>query len=317
MKRIASLLLIFVLFAAITVPAGAADDSNKPQYVIDNANVLTSALEQTITDANTDLIGNCSGATITVVTVAHSPDGMNHEQYAKQLFNDMGLGNAGQNIGMLLVLYTEDDSFWLEKGAGLNSLSTVGEISALLDDNSDFNKYLRQDMDAEGVSWLLDKLVIWYYDNFHTSFLSSGYTSSNSAQSQPGYTPPKRSGLGFGKLVLILIVLVLLISPLWIKRKYNRWGVWPFVIFSRWWATRPRTGKRPLFRRATPTRAARSAPGNPGRPGMGAAQSTNRPTAGYNSYNNGPTSRSTAGRSIGSFSTGRSNKRPSGFGRQK
>ena len=310
----------------MAVPAGATVDMSEAQYVVDDSNVLTSALEQTIIDANADLMGNCSGATFRIVTVDQSPDGVTYEQFAKQIYNGWGLGNPGQNIGMLLVVYTEDDTFWLEKGSGLNGLSTVGEINVLTDDNSDFCKYLRQDMDAEGISWLLDKIVVWYSDNFHTSFLGSGYTSANSTQSQPGYTPPKRSGLGFGKLVLILLVLVMLVSPLWIRRKYNRWGVWPLVLLSGWWATRPGKRRRRFLWRRKPVKTARqtTAPGNGampsnyGAPGMGTTQPMARPAARpTNSYGNERTN-SYSSRSTGGFTTGRSNnKRPSGFGRQK
>ena len=322
MKRIFSLVLMAVLFAAMAVPAGAAVDTGTAQYVVDDSNVLTSALEQTIIDANTDLMGNCSGATFRVVTVDRSPDGVTYEQYAREIYNGWGLGNSGQNIGMLLVVYTEDDTFFLEKGSGLNGLSTLGELDALLSDNSDFNKYLRQDMDAEGISWLLNKIVVWYYDNFHTSFLGSGYTASNSTQTQPGYTPPKRSGLGFGKLVLILLVLVLLVSPLWIRRKYNRWGVWPLVLLSPWWATRPGKRRGRLLWRRKPVKTARppitpgngAMPRNYGTPGMGGQQPMARPTARATSpYGNERTntypSRTAAPRN--------NNKRPSGFGRQK
>lgn len=307
MKRYITILMAFIMFAALAVPAEAAVDLTTPQYVVDDANVLTSALEETIDAANDDLVGNCGGATFTVITVATAPDGVNHKEYARQIFDAWGIGTNHQGNGMLLVLYTEDDSFQLEMGPGITATPSVGELAALTDDNSDFCKYIRQDMDAEAISWLLDQIVVWYYDNYHTSFLTGGYTTAQGANTQPGYTPPTRKfNLGFGKLVLIVLLVIVLTSPLRIYRQYKRWGVWPFVMFSPWWATRPRQPGRFRLRRARPVGKARanSRPGNT-QPPRTPNRDVNRTTSGF-SGGRGSTNRSTAARS------GRS----SGFGRK-
>ena len=72
-RKLSALLLVFVVSMAALCPAFAASASlpSLPigQCVVDDANVLSSSTEQTITDLNAQLESSCSGAQIGVLTV--------------------------------------------------------------------------------------------------------------------------------------------------------------------------------------------------------------------------------------------------------
>ena len=155
MRKAVSVLLALFLLSALTLPAMAAVDLSDPQYVVDDAGVLSPALEQKILETNEMLWNDCSGAEFVVVTVNYAPAGLDQEEYAKKIFDAWHIGSAQEDNGMLLVLYTEADEFWLQPGEGVFSSAYVDEIADLVSDNSAFNKAILSDQDEKAVETLL------------------------------------------------------------------------------------------------------------------------------------------------------------------
>jgi uncharacterized protein len=69
-------------------------------------------------------------------------DGYYSDEYALQLFNDWGVGDAEKNNGMLLLLATMEGKAWLTQGAGIKNDFTDTYINELLDEYfwKDFDK---------------------------------------------------------------------------------------------------------------------------------------------------------------------------------
>ena len=61
-RKVLSLALILFLTFTLAVPAFASVDLSDPQYVVDDANVLSAETEQKILDTNRMLWDECSGA---------------------------------------------------------------------------------------------------------------------------------------------------------------------------------------------------------------------------------------------------------------
>ena len=103
--------LALVLLAFMAVPALAKVVSPGPDfYYLDNANVLSEALEGEIFFANKLLYDAC-GAQIVVVTVdSTGRDAI--DDYAYELFNSWGIGDAAKDNGFLLLLAIEDDDYY-------------------------------------------------------------------------------------------------------------------------------------------------------------------------------------------------------------
>ena len=115
------ILLLPVLLWLMVLPALAAIPSpTETFYVADYAEVLSSGTEQQILDLNDRLYQN-TGAELVVVTV-NFLDGEKIENYAYQLMNQWGIGQEGENRGLLLLLVPGEENYWAMPGAGLESI---------------------------------------------------------------------------------------------------------------------------------------------------------------------------------------------------
>ena len=298
MKKNASLGLVLALALwALAVPAQAKVDLEDPHFVVDDADVLSQELEEEIVRVNQDLELNCQGAQFVVVTVDYAPAGLDNEEYAAKIFNTWKIGSYSRNNGTLLVLYTEENNYWLELGSGIfNSSATEGIYSLIAPETSFDQAVLSGDYES-AVSELLGGLSEWYYMQYGASSSNSAAGDSYVTTVTPSAEPAVRRGgvPGILWVVVVLLLVVVITSPLRVRRRYGRFGIWPFFYFSPWWATRPR-------RRAAPPPPAR--PGGPmpphgGRPG-------GRPGGGFGSFRGG------GGRAGGGFGPSRGGGRSGG-----
>ena len=111
--------LALALLAMLCAPALAKTVSPGPDfYYLDNANVLSDELKGEIFFANKLLYDAC-GAQIVVVTVdSTGRDAI--DDYAYELFNSWGIGDAAKNNGFLLLLAINDDDYYARTGSGLD-----------------------------------------------------------------------------------------------------------------------------------------------------------------------------------------------------
>ena len=113
----------------------------KDFYYLDNANVLSEALEGEIFFSNKLLYDAC-GAQIVVVTV----DTTGREaidDYAYDLFNSWGIGDAAKDNGFLLLLAIGDEDYYARTGSGIDrnfSASTIKQF---------YDEYLEADFAAQ------------------------------------------------------------------------------------------------------------------------------------------------------------------------
>ena len=303
-RKVLSLALIFLLTFALAVPAFASVDLSDPQYVVDDANVLSAETEQKILGANEMLWNECSGAEFVVVTVNYPPSGLDNEEYALKIFNSWHIGSAAEDNGLLLVLYTEEDDFWLQPGDGVFSSPYVDEIADLVSDDSAFFKAVRKDKDEEAVLQLLDGVTKWYREHYLSVSDAPAYGGGMSG-SVGVNAGEEFSDLGAVLTLLFLILLfVVVTSPIRCYRRYGRFGIWPFFYFSPWWPTRRRV-VRPVVYRSTPSR-----PSSYSRPSGRSSSGSGYRGGGRSGGGGFGGGRSSGGRSSGGFSG-----RPGGGGR--
>ena len=101
-KKIISILLALLILSATCTCAFAVVEQSAQYYVADYADVLSDTTEENIISLNANLESYCEGAQIVIVTVDYM-DGMYADEYAIQLFNDWGVGDATANNGMLFL----------------------------------------------------------------------------------------------------------------------------------------------------------------------------------------------------------------------
>jgi uncharacterized protein len=224
------------LAALLAVPALAFVEKTEEFYVADYAGVLRQATKEYILSANKELYAE-TGGQIVVVTVQYL-DGYYSDEYALQLFNDWGVGDAERNNGMLLLLATMEGKAWLTQGAGIANDFTDSYINELLD------RYFWKDFDGgdfdAAVNKLFPKLLGWYEDYYGVSIgdgASSGKAGGSYGYSyEPGYGG---SGLGFFAAIPVFMVIIFIIFILAfvgsvfgrVRRRFFFFGPW---IGPRW-----------------------------------------------------------------------------------
>lgn len=139
---LAAVLLTVLLCAGLLAPSAAAKTPKRPenQYVLDSADVLSSAVEKHIISGNERLFREY-GAEVVVVTVDFL-DGEAIDDYAVSLFDDWGIGSRERNNGILLVMAVGEDNYYALSGSGIDDYFDGAMFRALLDD------YLEDDFAA-------------------------------------------------------------------------------------------------------------------------------------------------------------------------
>ena len=127
MKKFLALLL--VLISACLPALAAIPQPTEDFYVYDGANVLSYDAQAHIVFCN-DALEDACGAQIVIVTV-DSTDGA-IDDYALDLFNDWGIGDAKKQNGFLVVLAIEEENYYALAGTGLDADLSGGTIRSLL-----------------------------------------------------------------------------------------------------------------------------------------------------------------------------------------
>ena len=228
-------LLLTVSTAAGTFTAFAASvpDPTDDFYVNDYAGVLSDTTKSDIVAKNDGLYA-ATGAQI-VVTVVQSTGGASMEQYATDIANAWGIGDAEKGNGVLLLLSIDDDDYQCIQGSGLETLLPTTTLSRMqLEDlEPDF---AAKDYDA-GVRKMFASLYdavceIYNYDGSTGTAGGSGSTAANTgntAAHTPSPAPTHTSGGGYGSrvvtmvvvLIIFLVIVVILISIFTAPRRHR------------------------------------------------------------------------------------------------
>ena len=238
----ASLMLLVVLCA----PAMAKTVSpGKDFYYLDNANVLSEALEGEIFFSNKLLYDAC-GAQIVVVTV-DSTGREAIDDYAYDLGNDWGIGDASKKNGFVILLAIGDDDYYALPGPGLDSRFSAGTIKSYYD------QYLESDFAAKnyeaGVKKFFEAVFERIADTYGVEVTTEEgiaayreYVAQNdAAQGFGGYNGTRRvdantydwdddsddEKVGFGAIVFVVLLVVLIVLLSKGRRARRRVGIMP------------------------------------------------------------------------------------------
>ncbi|MDR0819894.1 MAG: TPM domain-containing protein [Oscillospiraceae bacterium] len=322
MKKFILAILIFVL-----VSTAASAISYTP--VEDNAGALNSDAINMIYDAN-DSVNPSTGGQIFVLTHNRLPSGYEYaDEYANWAFNEIGIGDASKNNGLLLYFTVDDGKVWLVQGAGMTGF----DADALLE------KYFYAEFDrgnySQAVMSIMPQLVKTYGKT-----LVSGNNNNNGGNSQPVNPPApannSNSNVGFFDVIWsfvsgiftfvlwVVIILVIIFLCVASGRRRTYMGSTYYIRTDprpRWWHFMPGYygrsryyhSRRDYYSHRPPPRPRNGGYGGPARP-------NNRPSGGNSFWSGGSGGRS--GGSSSSFwssggggrSSGGGGGRSSGFG---
>ena len=177
-----TVLLLITFFALVPIvcslllPIYAVVEKSSSFYVNDDANVLGTETEQKIIEYNGALERQCNGAQVVVVTVEYL-DGMKSSEYAMQIFNDWGIGSSTYNNGVLILLATSENKYYVQYGRGLNESNFEEAITKNIDTfESEFDAKMYDD----AVNTLFDDIVQWFEEYYDSSLMQQKKTTSSS-----------------------------------------------------------------------------------------------------------------------------------------
>ncbi len=130
-KKISAAIIIAVqIFAAVLVYA-AAPEPTDDFYVNDYAGVLSQETEDIILKQSTELYEK-TGTQIVVLTVK-TLDGKSIEEYSLETARAWGIGTAGKDNGVLILLATGDRKVRIEVGYGLEGCINDAKAGRMID----------------------------------------------------------------------------------------------------------------------------------------------------------------------------------------
>jgi uncharacterized protein len=101
--------------------------------VLDSANILPAATEAALDKRLRDYVAS-SGNALIVVSVT-SLDGKTIDQYAYDLYNEWGIGDAKTNRGLLVLVAPYDRQVRIEVGCGVESVITNEAAKQVIEEN--------------------------------------------------------------------------------------------------------------------------------------------------------------------------------------
>ena len=290
-RAVAAVLMVLAIAASVAIgQAKKPDLSVEPStkvvgsytYTYDEAGVLSDKTMEHIDAMNASLFAQ-TGAQIMVKTV-NSTNGQDILEYAIDLGNQYGVGDAERNNGVVMVLALDNIS-----ASGLQGDYGVVVGDGLTDYGNTFSslqyQYLEDDFAAgnydAGVKKTMDAFFDWFADYYNVSIrenyipaVSRNYSTASGYHTETtGYVERSAGSIAgsFITLILVLFVIWLILDAMrWsrYRRRYLQPGmgiptVWYRPVFwgHSWY--RPRPPRRP-----PPPRGGGRGPGGP-RPPMG------------------------------------------------
>ncbi|MCR5552463.1 MAG: TPM domain-containing protein [Oscillospiraceae bacterium] len=249
MKKIGIVcLLLALLVTAVPALAPAARAADLPQpsevfYVLDQAGVLSDETWEEIVTKDESLETQ-TGAQLCVVTVEFIGSARISD-YAYELFNEWGIGDKTKNNGVLLLLVTGAEDYYMLQGKGLEEVLPSSELQIILDEYME-PFFAQGDYDA-GVrataGEVFSRLADWYGVSLSVSaenIVTYPVQLPGSVVTVPGTTNTSLFGGLFGLvggligfltrgvfgLVIIILIIILCVLSSGRRRRIYRGGMY-------------------------------------------------------------------------------------------
>lgn len=235
MKKIVSLVLAALMAVMLCAPAlaGVPDKPKEYAYAYDfDADVLGSGEISRIAQTG-QALESATGIQMIAVAVDFL-DGMDPADYATDLINKWGIGEKGEDNGVVILLSRGDREIFIGTGKGIDRTLTGSKCGELIDENI---SYFADNRFADGMAALYEDTA-QFLARAKGKSLTSGGTSQSGAVYDYGQTK-KRSGGGLFDGILGFIFLYIIVSVIFNAFSKGRGGClkwlflgWLFSLFS-------------------------------------------------------------------------------------
>ena len=213
-------LLALALLPPMAVRAEAVSFPALTGRVVDDAHLL-SAEQQADLSARLKALQDANGRQLVVVTLP-SLQGQEIEDFGVQLGRKWGIGQKGQNTGVLFIIAPAEHKVRIEVGYGLEDVLTDALSSVIIQDKV-LPKFKAGDMSGgivDGTLALTEQLG-----------LDDQTAHARLVAAQPVHRPHATGGNPFGALITLVIVFVVISSIFGRGRGGGGW-FWPLFFLS-------------------------------------------------------------------------------------
>ena len=163
-----------------------------------------------------------------------------------QLFNNWGVGSSKSNNGVLLLLATAENKYYVEYGTGLTGTTFETDVGGKM---SKFESYFDAGEYDKAVSYIFGEMMDWFDNEYGAAVASSGNSSGNYNDGGSQYSSGSNV-FNFGGIFSLLIRLFVIyfflaaIFRSFRRSYYTRTGSWLplFLLFGPripYWGFRP------------------------------------------------------------------------------
>ena len=217
-KRIAAWLALGVIFGSTFAPItskAAQKDVYVPTvladtYVYDTANMIDTETEKEMNYLLDELEKE---TTAEVVVISYEDSTLSLEDYANELFNELGIGKKDSNNGVLLLMQKEGNHVRLEIGDGLEGVLTDSISGRILDT---YYVPYRDESTSKAAEETIKSICGTLYNYYEVTGENADLTRDYAVKSEeiPGW-------------VIVLIVIILIICLiLFCEEGYSSGGSW-------------------------------------------------------------------------------------------
>ena len=153
------MMVLISIMSALHIQAMVIPDSTD-EFVNDYARVISDDTYDYIASKNSELD---NGAEILVVTTEYITSD-NLEEFSYELFNQWKIGSDESDNGVLIVLVTKEEKYWVTVGQGLERELSSAVLSDILD------QYMEEDFDKGNYDKAIRKTFDEIYNHFYTYY---------------------------------------------------------------------------------------------------------------------------------------------------
>lgn len=126
-------------------------------FVSDNAKVLKNETKRKVYQMNKEFSQFKDGQQLMVVTIQSLPKSATIESFATELFNQLGIGQADKNNGVLFMMSIDDRKTRIEVGYGLEATMTDAQAGSILENEETVSDFRDEEYDT-GINRILAQL---------------------------------------------------------------------------------------------------------------------------------------------------------------
>lgn len=186
---------VLFLFTALVSFAGDdiyPDKPNPPRLVNDYAGILNSGEESRL-ERKLEEFARTTSTQISIVTITNL-GGHDVAEYTTRLFNKWGIGQAGKNNGVLMLVAVEDRKAFIATGTGLQGVLTDAKTSRIF--RNELRPAFREGQYAKGLDKAADAII---------AVTKGEYTADGTEGSGSG------NGIPAGVIVFIIFIILVII----------------------------------------------------------------------------------------------------------